>query len=85
MDQYIQIVGAMLVLLGFVLGQFGKIDTSSKTYLLINLVGSALLAANAVSGGQWGFLLLNGTWALISLVGLVRTFTSASRKPEGPA
>ncbi len=85
MDQYIQIAGAILVLLGFVLGQFGKIDTSSKTYLLINLVGSALLAANAVSGGQWGFLLLNGTWALISLVGLVRTFTSASRKPEGPA
>ncbi len=85
MDQYIQIAGAILVLLGFVLGQFGKIDTSSKTYLLINLVGSAMLAANAVSGGQWGFLLLNGTWALISLVGLVRTFTSASRKPEGPA
>ncbi len=85
MDQYFQIAGALLVLLGFVLGQFGKIDTSSKTYLLINLVGSALLAANAVSGRQWGFLLLNGTWALISLVNLVRSFTSASRKDEGLA
>ncbi len=84
MDQYFQIAGALLVLLGFVLGQLGKIDPRSKIYLLINFVGSALLAANAVSGRQWGFLLLNGTWALISLVNLIRVFTSASRKDESP-
>ncbi len=85
MDQYIQIAGAMLVLLGYVLGQFGKIDTNSKPYLLINLVGSALLAANAWDGRQWGFLVLNGTWAVISLVNLIRIVTSASRNNESPA
>ncbi len=84
MDQYFQIAGAMLVLLGFVLGQLGKIDPRSKIFLLINFAGSALLAVNAVSGRQWGFLLLNGTWALISLVNLVRVFASASRKDESP-
>ena len=84
MDEYFQIVGAILVLLGFVLGQFGKIDPGSRTYLLINFVGSALLAANALSGLQWGFLILNGTWAVISLVNLIRTFNSSSRKPEEP-
>lgn len=72
MDQYIQISGAILVLLGYILGQTGRVDPRAKSYLLINLVGSALLAASAFSGNQWGFFVLNGTWAVISLVNLVR-------------
>ena len=79
---YIQIGGAVLVLIGYVLGQLDKIDTSSKPYLLINLVGSALLAADAFDGSQWGFLVLNGTWAVISLVNLIR-FLAGSSRPDG--
>jgi hypothetical protein len=40
--------------------------------LIINLVGSGFLAVAAALGHQWGFLLLNGTWAVISAVNLVR-------------
>jgi hypothetical protein len=79
MDQYVQIAGAILVLLGYTLGQLGKLDARSTSYLLINLVGSALLAADAFSGRQWGFLVLNGTWAVISLVNLVRGYGSNAR------
>lgn len=81
MDQLVQIAGALLVLLGYVLGQAGKLDSSSRSYLLINLVGSALLAAVALLDGQWGFLVLNGTWAIISCVNLVRV--SLSRHGTG--
>jgi hypothetical protein len=84
MDLYIQIGGAVLVLIGYVLGQLGKIDTSSKAYLLINLAGSTLLALDAYSGRQWGFLVLNGTWAVISLVNLIRLLTGASRPDANP-
>lgn len=72
MDQIVQIVGAVLVIVGFILGQMGRVDASSRSYLLINLVGSALLAIDAAYGRQWGFLVLNGTWAVISFLSLLR-------------
>jgi hypothetical protein len=72
MDQVIQIIGAVLVLVGYVLSQTGRVDGSARSYLIINLVGSGFLAVAAALGHQWGFLLLNGTWAVISAVNLVR-------------
>lgn len=72
MDQAIQIVGAVLVLFGYVLSQTGRVDGNARSYLIINLVGSGCLAAAAALGQQWGFLLLNGVWAVISAVNLLR-------------
>ena len=37
---------------------------------MLNLAGSAILAADAAAGAHWGFLLLEGAWALVSLLGL---------------
>jgi hypothetical protein len=59
------------VLAGFMLAQLGRLDPQSITYLAANLVGSAILAALALEERQWGFLLLEGVWALVSLAGLV--------------
>jgi hypothetical protein len=71
MDQLIQIVGALLVLAGFVLAQLGRLTTSSYRYLLLNLAGSAILAVLALLTANWGFLLLEGVWAIVSAVSLV--------------
>lgn len=54
MDQVVQIIGALLVLAGFVLAQVRVLDQRSATYLLLNLVGSALLTALAWEERQWG-------------------------------
>jgi hypothetical protein len=67
MDQALQILGALLVLAAFALAQMHKLDHQAYPYLLLNLVGSALLAVLAAVEHQWGFLLLEGCWALISL------------------
>lgn len=85
MDQIIQIIGAILVLLGYVLSQTGRVDSRSRSYLLINLVGSALLAIVAALGQQWGFLILNGTWAVISVVNLVQGLRKVTPGETGPA
>jgi hypothetical protein len=62
----IQIVGALLVLAAFVLAQLDVLDQRSYGYLVANLVGATVLTVDAYRHEQWGFLLLEAVWALVS-------------------
>jgi hypothetical protein len=70
-SQIVQVAGAVAILVPFVLAQFRVLGTQSLLYILLNFVGSAVLASLALQGRQWGFVLLEGTWALVSLWGLI--------------
>jgi hypothetical protein len=70
-DQIIQIVGALLILAGFILSQRNLLDMSSYLYLILNLAGASILAVLAFQAGRWGFVLLEGVWALVALGGLI--------------
>ena len=72
MDQLVQIAASLVVLVAFVAGQRGILAPTARTYLALNLAGSAVLAVLAARGGQWGFLLLEAVWAAVSAWGLVR-------------
>ena len=61
-----QLVGAIAILAAFLLSQRRLLLQDGYAYLLLNLVGSVLLAAVALDGPQWGFLLLNATWGSVS-------------------
>lgn len=75
-SQIVQVIGALLILAAFAGVQFQRMDPTSWSYLWLNVVGSAILAVLAWSGRDWGFLLLEGVWALVSAWSIVR-------KPRG--
>lgn len=85
MHSSIQVTASLLILTPFVLAQLGRLTTSSPSYLLLNLAGATVLAIDAFLGSQWGFLLLETVWAIVSAVALVRLLTLTPDVREAPA
>ncbi len=81
MHQLIQIAGALLILSGFVLAQFRVLDPQSLWYLVVNLLGSAILTVDAWREAQWGFFLLELVWAIVSAWGLTQLARGRSPRP----
>ena len=77
MSGVLQLVGALTVLLAFVATQTGLAQPTSHLTLTMNLIGSAVLAVLALAGRQWGFLVLEGAWAIVSGASLARRLTRA--------
>jgi hypothetical protein len=71
MVQVFSVIGALLLLLAFAANQVGRLETSNLSYQVANFAGSGILTVVAVIEARLGFILLEGTWALVSLWGIV--------------
>jgi len=80
MEQLVQVLGALFILIAYAAAQFGAMSQHSRTYLVLNLIGSLILGVLALIESLWGFLLLEGFWAGVSLWGLIQ----AVRGPAVP-
>ena len=72
MLQVISVFGSLAILAAFAANQRGWISPSQLSYAAANFVGAAILTVVAIVDQQVGFILLQGTWTLVSLIGIVR-------------
>jgi hypothetical protein len=79
--QIISIVGALAILGAFAANQLSWISPSRLSYTLANLVGAAILTVVAIVDQQLGFVLLQGAWTLVSLVGTVSILRGGGSHP----
>jgi hypothetical protein len=84
MDQVAQLAGAILILIAFIAAQRGSMSPHSLVYLVLNLVGGAILAVVALVTENWGFLLLEVFWTAVSGWGLIQLSGLAPRNRPRP-
>lgn len=72
MIQFISVLGSLAILAAYAANQFRWLNSASLPYMLLNLVGSAILSIIAIVEQQWGFLLLEGVWALLTLWSIIQ-------------
>lgn len=68
----ISTIGVFLILLAFFLNTFKYIADTSKLYFLLNIVGGAFACYGSVLLNSLPFIILEGTWSLVAIVGLIK-------------
>ena len=73
LNQLIGIIGALLVLTAYLGLQRGWLRADHRVYAILNFFGAGMLAYVAIIDRQYGFILLEGVWALAALPGVLRS------------
>ncbi len=72
----IGIIGVSGILGAYFLSTFDKLSTDNYLYLWMNFVGASLACISSILIEYVPFVILEGTWAAVSLVALVRKLKS---------
>ncbi|MDQ6860405.1 MAG: hypothetical protein M3032_04520 [Verrucomicrobiota bacterium] len=76
--QFVSLVGAALILAGYIALQRGWLDRGDRLFNILNFAGSALITWIAVLDWRVGFVILEAAWALLSIPGMFRRPKRAS-------
>jgi hypothetical protein len=69
---WIGFVGVFLILLAYILNVFEKLKQNSLAFILLNLFGASLACLASVLMDYIPFIILEGVWALVSLISLIK-------------
>lgn len=69
---WIGFIGVLLILSAYILNINGKLDKSSLAFILLNLAGASLACLASVLMNYLPFIILEGVWALASLISLIQ-------------
>ena len=65
-------IGVALILIAYFLNTEGLIPVNGKLFYVVNIIGAALATYASYLISYWPFVILEGTWTMVSLYGLMR-------------
>jgi hypothetical protein len=65
-------IGVTLLLIAFALNLANRLAATSRTYLLLNVIGAGFACVSSLVISFWPFVVLEGVWAVSSLVALFK-------------
>jgi hypothetical protein len=76
LTDWIGFIGVAILLLAFFLNLFNKLNKDSVAYLSMNILGAGLACYASVLLKYMPFILLEGCWTMVSMVGLFKIVKS---------
>ena len=71
-NDWVGSIGVGIILLAYFASTFSLITSRSKLFFVLNILGAALACYASYLIDYWPFVILEGTWALVSLLGLLK-------------
>ena len=69
---WIGFIGVFQILLAYVLNVSGKLNKDDLIFIVLNLFGAGLACLASVLMQYIPFIILEGTWAMVSLIALLK-------------
>ncbi|MDW7692047.1 hypothetical protein R9C00_15105 [Flammeovirgaceae bacterium SG7u.111] len=71
-------IGVFQILLAYILNVTGKIGKDDVAFMVLNLTGAGMACLASILMDYWPFILLEGVWALVSLISLIKHISNQS-------
>jgi hypothetical protein len=65
-------IGVSILLLAFFLNLNKSLSSDSIVYIFLNFIGAAVACIASVLLNYWPFIILEASWTLVSLFGLIK-------------
>jgi hypothetical protein len=72
-DELIGATGVGMILLAYFLSIIGRIDSKKPAFFILNIIGAGLACYASYLISYWPFVILEGTWVIVSLYGLIKS------------
>ncbi|MEI2755470.1 MAG: hypothetical protein V9F46_03345 [Chitinophagaceae bacterium] len=69
LSDLIGIFGVALILIAYFLNVIGKLTSDNKIFITLNILGSGIACLASYMIKYWPFVILEGTWFLVSIYG----------------
>jgi hypothetical protein len=73
-NDYIGFTGVLILLIAFLLNLTGRLSKNALPYMLMNTLGAGLACLASYLIAYVPFIILEATWALVSLIALIQHF-----------
>jgi hypothetical protein len=75
-NEIIGTLGVGLILIAYFCNIFGMIPRDGSLFFFLNIAGAGLACYASLLIQYWPFVILEGTWCLVSVVGLLKVPSS---------